>query len=103
MKYDEFIIATTRLKRFLLCSLVPLPIWLFGDELAVPAWLSLLAMVAVLLTPIVSLAFSLPIARALRQSRVLVVLTSVFIPIAYLAIGYMLVTKAREGRPADGA
>jgi hypothetical protein len=101
MNHDELTTATTRLKRFLLCSLVPLAVWLLGDELGVPMWLGLGAMLAVLLTPIASLPFSWPVAKALRQSRALLLLVTLLVPIGYLAIGYVLVREGRKSRPAD--
>lgn len=85
-----------QLKWFLIFSTVPWAIMLFGNSFGLPTAVGIGAFIVNLFVPLVSLWYSIPIAKLLRQSISLQVVVALAIPFGYLISGIVLFRRAKK-------
>lgn len=95
MTEEELLHALPQYKRFLWCVPLPWLVFLFGNAMGLPVWVGVLAVVAMVLTPIMSLWFSLPVAKFLGRPVTGYVLLTLFIPFGFVFVGVVLLRAAR--------
>jgi hypothetical protein len=96
MTDEELAKTLPQLKWFLLLSLVPWLLILFGKQVGLSFIFGIVAFLALLLTPLISLWFAIPIAKLMRQSIVAHVVFSLVVPMGYLASGILLFCSATK-------